>query len=112
MGERLQPRCDRCSRPHRPDLPCWTGHYRRRVCEQVYREKGRRCWQCRREGVDRRASTVDHVHARALGGGDEMRNLEPLCTPHNSAKGASSTSPYDPPAPVAGNGKPVSSRFR
>jgi 5-methylcytosine-specific restriction endonuclease McrA len=106
------PRCERCARPHRVDLACWTGHYRRTICEQVYREKGRRCWQCRREGKDAKAATIDHVIARARGGGDEMRNLEPLCVLHNSSKGAKHANPYGPEAPVAGNGEPVSPRFR
>jgi 5-methylcytosine-specific restriction endonuclease McrA len=108
----IQPRCEQCKRPHRVDLPCWHGDYRRRVCEQVYREKGRRCWQCRREGKDAAAATIDHVVARARGGGDEMRNLEPLCQLHNASKGSRDSDPYGPLPPISGNGKPVSPRFR
>lgn len=108
----LQPVCATCRRPHRPDLPCWHGAYRRQVCEQVYRAKGRQCAECRRQGAQRPATTVDHVIARALGGGDEQRNLEPLCRRHNSEKGARTRLPYDEPAPIAGNGQPISERFR
>lgn len=32
--------------------------------------------------------TIDHVTARANGGGDELDNLRVLCRPCNSAKGA------------------------
>lgn len=106
------PRCDRCHRLHRIDLRCWQGRYARTICEQVYREKGTRCVPCRREGKDTPATTVDHIHPRALGGGDELRNLEPACVPHNSAKGKKTSSPHAPPPPIAGNGQPVSPRFR
>lgn len=106
------PPCARCHRPHRVDLPCWEGRYRVRVCDQVYREKGRACWQCKREGKSTPARTVDHVLARARGGGDEMRNLEPACARHNSSKGAGNRNPYGPEPPIAGNGEPVSPRFR
>lgn len=41
-----------------------------------------------------------------------MRNLEPACLPHNSSKGSRAANPYGPEAPIAGNGKPVSPRFR
>ncbi len=108
----LAPLCERCSRPHRVDLLCWVGSYRKRVCEQAYRTHGRTCWQCRREGVTKRASTIDHVTPRARGGGDEMRNLQPLCGRHNSAKGAKITSPYGPQQTITGNGQQISARFR
>lgn len=108
----LAPRCEKCERPHREDLPCWVGSYRKRVSEQAYRTHGRACWQCRREGVHKKARQIDHVIPRALGGGDEMRNLQPLCAKHNQEKGAKITSPYGPQQAVAGNGQPVSSRFR
>lgn len=112
MTEQLAPRCERCTKRHRPDLRCWSGPYAQRLAEQVYREKGRRCWQCRREGKDVRATTVDHIQARARGGGDDMRNLEPYCAQHNSSKGARTMSPYPDPPRNAGNGEPVSPRYR
>ena len=106
------PRCTRCRRPHRVDLACWSGNYQQRITEQVYREKGRLCWQCKREGKRTPARTVDHVLARSRGGGDEMRNLEPMCSRHNLSKGARNTNPYGPEPPIAGNGEPISPRFR
>lgn len=112
MSLELAPLCDRCGRRHRADLPCWRGHYAQRMREHVFREKGRRCWQCRREGKDRAATTVDHVLARARGGGDELRNLEPACGPHNSSKGIADRNPYGPDEPTAGNGQPISPRYR
>lgn len=110
-GWHPQPKCERCARPHRPDLPCWKPSYSTKVCEQTYRAQGRACAECRRQGVTRRATTIDHVVPRMYGGGDEQRNLEPLCKPHNSSKGARHAAPHAEPEPVAGNGVKVSKRF-
>lgn len=107
-----QPECGRCHKRHRPELPCWKPPYSTAVSEQCYRANGRWCAECARRGTRRRATTIDHITARADGGGDEQRNLEPLCRSHNSAKGARTHAPYDDPDPVAGNGKQISERFR
>lgn len=108
----LIPRCARCHRLHLSTLSCWAGRYAQRVTATVYREKGRLCWACRREGRRTHATTVDHVHPRSLGGTDELRNLEPACKRHNSGKGNRISSPYPSDVPIAGNGQPVSGRFR
>lgn len=99
------PHCEACRRPHLPDLPCWRGKYAARMRELCFREYGRRCIVC-----GERATTADHVLPRACTGTDELRNLQPLCQKHNSAKGARSISPYAEPRPIAGNGHPVSAR--
>jgi len=69
--------------------------------------------QCRREGKTTRAATVDHIRARMwMDSTDEQRNLEPLCKFHNSSKAGRDVSPYGPAPLVAGNGRPISARFR
>ena len=105
------PRCERCRRPHRVDLRCWHGLYAKQVRELAYRVHGRQCVLCRVEGRSRKATQIDHIIARGRGGGDELTNLQPVCAAHNQAKGAGK---YEPPplVPIAGNGQPVSSRFR
>jgi 5-methylcytosine-specific restriction endonuclease McrA len=45
---------------------------------------GRSCRHCGTEAN----LTIDHIFPRALGGGDEMENLQVLCGPCNSRKGA------------------------
>lgn len=47
---------------------------------------------------------VDHVLARANGGGDEPENLQGLCAYHNAAKGDGSQTPKR--APAGGLGEP------
>jgi 5-methylcytosine-specific restriction endonuclease McrA len=79
--------------------------------ELTFRVKGRRCVLCRIEGRTTRATQVDHDVPRALGGGDELTNLLPVCGPHNQAKGKGKYQP-PPTPPIAGNGEPVSPRFR
>jgi len=77
------PRCGRCGRLHRADLPCWRGHYRDRLVARVLRERGRTCWLCGEDG----ARTADHRTPRSLGGGDEMSNLMPAHLGCNSRRG-------------------------
>lgn len=43
--------------------------------------------QCRHQGCNELADTVDHIHARRNGGTDDIANLQPLCRKHNSQKG-------------------------
>ncbi|NEP79264.1 MAG: DEAD/DEAH box helicase family protein [Okeania sp. SIO3B3] len=43
--------------------------------------------QCKWEGCNKLADTVDHIVARRNGGSDEIENLQPLCREHNSKKG-------------------------
>ncbi len=44
------------------------------------------CQECRRKGIATRASTVDHVIAKAHGGTDDDDNLESLCWPCHRTK--------------------------
>lgn len=53
----------------------------------VKRDKGL-CQQCKREGIYRPGSSVDHVIAKAHGGTDALSNLECICTEHHRAKTA------------------------
>lgn len=55
------------------------------VRRRVYDRDGRRCRHC---GTPDRLS-IDHVTARANGGGDEIDNLQTLCMPCNRRKGVS-----------------------
>ena len=45
------------------------------------------CRACAVEGIVRPADSVDHVIPKSRGGTNDLSNLQPLCTPHNSAKG-------------------------
>lgn len=47
--------------------------------------------RCAWKGCDQVWDQVDHVIARALGGGDEPENLQGLCSYHNAAKGDGTT---------------------
>lgn len=53
----------------------------------IKRDKGL-CQPCRREGVFRPGSSVDHIKAKAHGGTDDPSNLECICTDHHRAKTA------------------------
>ncbi|WP_276851026.1 HNH endonuclease [Enterobacter oligotrophicus] len=44
------------------------------------------CQECRRKGIATRASTVDHIIAKAHGGTDDDDNLESLCWPCHRTK--------------------------
>ncbi|HEG1688309.1 TPA: HNH endonuclease [Enterobacter cloacae] len=44
------------------------------------------CQECRRKDIATRASTVDHIIAKAHGGTDEDDNLESLCWPCHRTK--------------------------
>ena len=44
-----------------------------RVCAEVYRIYGRRCWLCGQDGAD----TVDHVIPLNKGGTNALANLRP-----------------------------------
>lgn len=54
------------------------------VRQYVYDRDGRRCLHC---GTTESLS-LDHVHPYSLGGSDEPSNLQTLCRPCNSSKGA------------------------
>lgn len=55
-----------------------------RVRQSVYRRDGYRCVTC---GTTERLS-LDHIHPWSLGGSDEPSNLQTMCIPCNSRKGA------------------------
>ena len=78
------PRCPRCSKLHRIDLPCWNGRYVTRLVRLVLAEMGDTCWLCHQPG----AATIDHVIFRSVGGGDDLDNLRPAHRSCNSARGA------------------------
>jgi hypothetical protein len=82
--------CEKCHKPHRPDLRCWRGRYASAITATVLAEQGRICWIC--GGV---ATSADHVIARSVGGGDEATNLRPCCVPCNSRR-YHRANPFDP----------------
>lgn len=53
----------------------------------VKRDKGL-CQPCKRTGVIRPGSSVDHIRAKAHGGTDDPSNLECICTACHRAKTA------------------------
>ncbi|EJH4501849.1 HNH endonuclease signature motif containing protein [Cronobacter sakazakii] len=53
----------------------------------IKRDKGL-CQTCKREGVIRPGSSVDHIIAKAHGGTDDPSNLECICSEHHKAKTA------------------------
>ncbi|EQB4040705.1 HNH endonuclease [Cronobacter sakazakii] len=53
----------------------------------IKRDKGL-CQICKREGVIRPGSSVDHIIAKAHGGTDDPSNLECICSEHHKAKTA------------------------
>jgi 5-methylcytosine-specific restriction endonuclease McrA len=53
----------------------------RTIREQVLLRDG---WQCQACGAD--ADTVDHLIPRARGGGDNLENLQAMCSPCNLLK--------------------------
>lgn len=54
------------------------------VRQMVYRRDGYRCVGC---GTSERLS-LDHIHPWSLGGSDDPTNLQTMCVPCNSRKGA------------------------
>jgi len=54
------------------------------VRQYVYDRDGRRCLHC---GTTK-ALSLDHIHPYSLGGSDDPSNLQTLCRPCNSSKGA------------------------
>lgn len=110
-GAPLAPLCDRCKSRHLVSLPCWAGRYAQDKRELVLRIKGRRC-QLGLPGCKIRATTADHLTARSRGGTDDLDNLIPACPRCNRVKSNRTTNPYGQLPPVAGNGEPVSSRYR
>lgn len=57
----------------------------RRLREQVLNREPL-CRSCLLEGRVTSAAEVDHIRPKALGGGDELENLQPLCKHCHSAK--------------------------
>jgi len=61
---------------------------------QVYEKKNGHCWWCGRKIAwanygrvgERGAWEIDHNHARARGGTDDLRNLVPACVDCNRIK--------------------------
>lgn len=60
-----------------------TNYKYRKQRELVFRTKGHDCYIC-----GEWATAIDHVVPRKLGGTNDMDNLEPICKPCNSKKGA------------------------
>lgn len=44
------------------------------------------CRECRKAGIETKATHADHVVPKCLGGADERGNYQPLCTAHSRAK--------------------------
>lgn len=44
------------------------------------------CRECLKHGRQSRATVLDHIQPKCLGGGDERRNLQGLCQPCNLSK--------------------------
>lgn len=59
---------------------------RKSLKEEVFKQKGIYCW-IQRPGCTVRATTVDHVIPKALGGEDHIDNLRPACGRCNSVLG-------------------------
>lgn len=100
------PRCGDCRRRHNADLPCWRGAYARDVTREVLATQGNVCWMC-----GGKATTADHLEARARGGNDGMENLRPACRPCNSRKGTDGN-PFEPEAETRPTGVGLSGRWR
>lgn len=46
---------------------------------------------CEEPSCNAQATHVDHIYPKALGGTDDLDNLQALCGPHNLRKGAKVT---------------------
>jgi 5-methylcytosine-specific restriction endonuclease McrA len=66
----------------------------RRLRTRILSRDGYVCFYC-----GRIANTVDHLHPRALGGGDDSSNLVACCSRCNLAKGPRHLRPVEPPPP-------------
>jgi 5-methylcytosine-specific restriction endonuclease McrA len=100
----LCPECPRCNHRHLFALPCWGGRRVPKIRAMVFAEYGTTCWLCGLPGAD----TVDHVHARALGGTDTLSNLRPAHGYCNTGRGAK---PARKPAPASSTAEESSSRW-
>lgn len=67
-----------------PRTPAARRKLSRQAARTVWDRDG---WECRRCGSHRNL-TVDHIHPIALGGTDDLDNLQTLCGSCNSSKGA------------------------
>ncbi|MBU9866806.1 HNH endonuclease [Rahnella aceris] len=72
----------------------------RRQREAALRRDRGLCLMCLAEGVATQATDVDHIIPRAHGGGDELENLQSLCTPHHRHKTARERLKKPNPKPV------------
>ena len=60
------------------------------IKEELYRRQGGKCNGCGKK-FDIRNLAIDHRRAIARNGGDQLRNLQLLCTACNSVKGVENT---------------------
>jgi 5-methylcytosine-specific restriction endonuclease McrA len=65
-----------------------VGSHTRAEWEALVAEFGGKCLRCLRSEL---SLSRDHVLPVALGGGDEIGNIQPLCVPCNTAKGSDAT---------------------
>ena len=65
-----------------------TAPISKRLEAEVYTVKGRWCAMCGLGPTDGVKLQIDHIIPREWGGQTELRNLEPLCAPHNHGKQA------------------------
>lgn len=71
-----------------PRVPGYAPRYRRRISDDlrfaVYERDGFACLHC----GDVESLTLDHIYPYSRGGEDTLENLQTLCRPCNSRKGA------------------------
>lgn len=65
----------------------------RRRKEDVWKKSSGRCAHCGRE--TKRGRTVDHYIPKSRGGGYDRRNLVPLCSACNRARGSKKIKPRE-----------------
>ena len=74
----------------------WTSRDAARLAPLVLSEYGATCWLCGKPidttlpRTHRLGLTLDHVQARAMGGGNELSNLRPAHSVCNKRRGARS----------------------
>ena len=71
------------SPPENPIRKKWES-MRFRIAPLIFKEHGEQCLECGKQ----HNLTIDHIIPIAMGGTNELKNLQPLCKSCNSRKGA------------------------
>ena len=66
----------------------------RKLREHVFRRDSKLCQNCLKEGRITEATVVDHIKPKAIGGTDDMDNLQSLCRKCHDHKTATIDSKY------------------